>query len=190
MDVPAVEPERRDLARRSWAAAGVGEAAVATAGFVALLGIFSELELCLGGCPPGDSGVEPVGVILLGSGATILVAGLYATAYVSRKTTRDALVHGSLANAAAAAAVLLVSVPLGAEGFAPGLVLAVGAAAGLAVREPARSARYLRIAAIVALTLTASVDDNLALVLVALFAFPAIGTADTVALRLEADAER
>jgi hypothetical protein len=102
---------------------------------------------------------------------------------------RDALVHGSLANAAVAAAVLLVWVPLGATGLAPGLTLAVGAAATIAIREPTPLSRYLRIPAIAVLTLVAFVDDNLALVVLSLLAFPAVGVADTVALRLEADFE-
>jgi hypothetical protein len=153
------------------------------------MGFLSDFELCLSGCPPGENELGAAAIFLLVTGGAFLVAGLYWTAYVSRGTVRDALVYGSLANAAVAAAVLLVWAPFGAAGFAPGLTLAVSAAAAIAVREPAWPARYLRVAAIVALTVAALVDDNLALVLLALFAFPAVGVADTVALRLEADAE-
>jgi hypothetical protein len=169
---------------------GVGELSVAAAGLLALMGVFSDFELCLEGCPPEESGLGAAAVILLVAGAALLVAGLYWTAFVSRRKMRDTLVYGSLANTAVAATVLLVWVPLGAEGFAPGLTLAVGAAATIAVREPAAAARYLRIGAIVALTVAALLDDNLALVLFALLAFPAVGVADTVALRLEEDAGR
>jgi hypothetical protein len=168
---------------------GIGEMSVASAGFLALMGVSSDFEFCLEGCPPDESGLGAAAIILFAAGAVCLVAGLYWTAYESRKSMYDALVHGSFANAAVAAAVLLIWVPLGAVGFAPGLVLGVGAAAALAVREPAPLARYLRIPAIVVLTLAAIVDDNLALALVALLAFPAVGLADTVSLRLEEDAE-
>jgi hypothetical protein len=153
------------------------------------MGFLGDFEFCLGGCPPGENELGAAAIFLLVTGAALLVAGLYWTAYVSRETVRDAFVHGSLANAAAAAAVLLVWAPFGAEGFAPGLTLAVGAAAAIAVGEPAWPARHLRVAAIVALTVAALLDDSLALVLLALLAFPAVGVADTVALRLEADAE-
>jgi hypothetical protein len=168
----------------------VGEVSVAAAGFLALMGVLSDFEFCLGGCPPGENELGASAIFLLVTGAVFLVAGLYWTAYVSRGTVRDALVHGSLANAAFAAAVLLVWVPLGAAGFAPGLTLAVGAAATFAIHEPTPLSRYLRIPAIAVLTLVGFVDDNLALVTCSLLAFPAIGIADTVALRLEADRER
>jgi hypothetical protein len=188
--VASVEPDRRELARRSWAAVGVGEISVASAGFLALMGVFIDFEFCVGGCPPDANAVGAGAIILFVTGVLFLVAGLFWTAYVSRGTARDALVYGSLANAAVAAALLLVWLPFGAGGFAPGFVLAIALAAAIALREPAPAARYLRIAGIVALTLTASVDDTLASVLVALLAFPAVGAADTIALQLEADAER
>ncbi len=152
------------------------------AGLFALMGVLSEVEFCIGGCPSGDSAIGATAVVLLGLGAALLVGGMCWTAYVSRGTIREALVRGGAATGAMAAAVLFVWMTLGADGFAAGLVLAVGAAGAIVVREPTRSARYLRIAAIVVLIVLTTVDDNLAWMLLALLVFPAICVADTFAV--------
>jgi hypothetical protein len=185
----AVDPDPRTLVRRSWAAVGAGEASVAAAGFFALWAVASEID-CIGfGCSD-DSGLGAEAVFLLASAVVLLVVGLGWTAYVSRGTLRDAVVRGALAASSMAAAVLFVWLPFGEGGFAPGLVLAVGVAAAIVLREPTRLARSLRIAAIVVLVLTTIVDDSLALVLVALLVFPAIGIADTFAIPREPEPER
>jgi hypothetical protein len=180
-----VESDPGQLVRRSWAAAGAGTGTVAAATLFALLGVSTEFEFCLEGCPPDESGVGTAAIALFFAAAALLIVGLCWTAYVSRGTLGDALVRGALATGAVAAAALLVWLPLGVAGFAPGLVLAVGAAAAIVIREPAPLARYLRIGAIAVLALAATMDDNLALVLFSLLVFPAAGVADTIAIRLE-----
>jgi hypothetical protein len=152
--------------------------------------VATEFELCLGGCTPEQSAVGGAAIALFLAAAALLIGGLFWTAYVSRPTVRDALARGAFAIAAIAAVVLLVWRPLGAAGFAPGLVLAAGAAAAIVVREPTPLARYLRIAGIAVLVLATTVDDNLAFVLFALLAFPVIAVADTIAVGLEANRAR
>jgi hypothetical protein len=129
-------------------------------------------------------------VFLLAAGASLFLLGLCWTAYVAGRATRDAVLRGAIASVAAGGVLLLAWAPLGAVGFAPAFVLATVVAAMLLVPKPTSSARYFRAAAVVVLVLASLVDDSLALVLLALLAFPAVGLADTIASGVEGDRER